>query len=345
MVKSADLLTNEVLNWLLEEDNPAVRAAALVGLMGAGADDCEVKKARAREISSGLSGEVLAEIQPEGYWGRPEDFYGRSKYHGTVWSLLLLSEMGCAFEDARFHAAIDFLLRHAQRADSGGFTYASSASASGARPAPLPCLSGNLVWAFCQAGFSSDERVARAADWLAASMYLRDGRDDPSAVEIPAGMEKLLFASCWGEHTCMMGVVKALKALAAWPEEYRTEAMEKAATAAADFLLRHRLVFRSHSPQKISNKDFLKFGFPLLWRTDALEMLETLLRLGVQDKALIPALDLVLSKRLPDGRWRVDQSFNGRMLVRVEKVGRPGKWVTLRALRVLKKAGEAGLIA
>jgi hypothetical protein len=345
MVNSTDSLTNEVVNWLLEEDNPAVRAATLTGLMGAGADDSEVKQARAREIASGFSGEVLAAMQPGGYWGRPQDFYTRSKYHGTVWSFLLLSEMGCAFEDARFHAATDFLLQHAQRADSGGFTYAPSTPESGPRPAPLLCLTGNLVWAFTQAGFSSDRRVARAADWLSANMFLRDGRDDPSAVEIPAGMEKQLFASCWGEHTCMMGVVKALKALAAWPAKYRTAAREKAATTAVDFLLRHQLVFSSHSPQKISNMDFLNFGFPLLWRSDALEMLETLLLLGIKDEALKPALDIVLSKRMPDGRWLMDQSFNGRMLVRVEKVGRTGKWVTLRALRVLKMAGEAELIA
>ncbi len=284
MVKSADLLTNEVVKWLLEKENPAVRASALTGLLGAGADDSEVKQALALEIASGLSGEVLSAMQPGGYWGRPQDFYTRSKYHGTVWSFLLLSEMGCAYKDERFLAAARFLLEHAQRADNGGFTYAPSTPESGPRPAPLPCLTGNLVWAFSQAGFSGDQRAAHAAAWLSANMFLRDGRDDPSAVEMPADMEKSPFASCWGEHTCMMGVVKALKALAAWPKEYRTDAMENATKAAVDFILRHKLVFRSHSPQKISNKDFIQFGFPLLWRSDALEMLETLLLLASRMK-------------------------------------------------------------
>lgn len=41
-------------------------------------------------------------------------------------------------------------------------------------------------------------------------------------------------------------------------------------------------------------------------------------------------------KRLPDGRWRQGSNWAGRVFFEMETVGGPGRWNTLRALRVLK---------
>ncbi|MHC1781713.1 MAG: nitrogen fixation protein NifH [Anaerolineaceae bacterium] len=344
MTNWKNYIKNNVLDWLLEMENPAVRAQTLTGLLGTSPDDKEVRQACSRELETGTASKILSQMEPGGYWGRPQDFYMRSKYHGTVWSFLLLSEMGCVFSDERYLTVGEFLLSHAQRADNGGFTYSPSTTDSGPRPAALPCLTGNLVWALTMAGKCGDARTQRAAAWLAEYQFLRDGRDETAVMEIPAGMEKSLFESCWGGHTCMMGVVKALKALVVWPAALRTPAMEKAVNAGADFLLRHNLVFSSHDLSRVSKPEFILFGFPLFWRTDALEMLETLLLLGRRDEALRPALSLVLSKQGADGRWLLEQSFNGRMLVQIEKKGKPGKWVTLRSLKVIRLACEAGLM-
>jgi hypothetical protein len=332
----------DAIAWLLEEDAPAVRAECLISLFGCSPDDSEVRRARSSELKTGAAGRIFAKMAPGGWWGRPEDFYMRSKYHGTVWSFLLLGEMGCAFSDERFQAAAEFLLERAQRLDNGGFTYADSDPKS-FRPVAIPCLTGNLVWAMAHSGLTGDSRLQRAAGWLAENQHLRDGPGDPPITE-PPGMQKALSEACWGRHTCMMGVVKGLKALAAWPAELRTPAIDKAIREGLDFLLKHRLIFRSHDPLAVAKAEYTRFGFPLMWRTDAIEMLEVCLDLGVREEALRPALDLALAKQGPDGRWRVEQSFNGRMAVRIERDGKPGKWVSLRVLRVLKKAGEVGLL-
>jgi len=47
-----------------------------------------------------------------------------------------------------------------------------------------------------------------------------------------------------------------------------------------------------------------------------------------------------LSKQDDQGRWKLENTLN-RMWVEIEKKKEPSKWVTLRALRVLKEAGEA----
>jgi len=52
------------------------------------------------------------------------------------------------------------------------------------------------------------------------------------------------------------------------------------------------------------------------------------------------AVDLVVEKQDEKGRWLMRNSYNGRMAASIERKGKPGKWVTLRALLVLKRFYE-----
>jgi hypothetical protein len=65
--------------------------------------------------------------------------------------------------------------------------------------------------------------------------------------------------------------------------------------------------------------------------------LEYLRRAGVQpDERVSEAIDLVASKRDDDGRWPLETLYPGKMLVETDEgEGRPSRWNTLRALRVL----------
>ena len=82
-----------------------------------------------------------------------------------------------------------------------------------------------------------------------------------------------------------------------------------------------------------------RFGFPLFYQSDALEVLDILTCLGVHDDRMQPAVDLVLNARKPDGAWLLDNTYNGKMWVDIEEKGKPSKWVTLRALRTLRRLG------
>jgi hypothetical protein len=73
-----------------------------------------------------------------------------------------------------------------------------------------------------------------------------------------------------------------------------------------------------------------------MWKIDALEVLDILTRLGYKDDRMQDAFDLVISKQDKSGRWKLEKSFNGRMQVRVEQIGKESKWITLNALKVLK---------
>jgi hypothetical protein len=52
-----------------------------------------------------------------------------------------------------------------------------------------------------------------------------------------------------------------------------------------------------------------------------------------------PAIDLVLKARQSDGRWLLGNTFNGKMWADIEQKGKPSKWITLRALRTLRRFG------
>jgi hypothetical protein len=78
-----------------------------------------------------------------------------------------------------------------------------------------------------------------------------------------------------------------------------------------------------------------------MYQTDALEILLVLTRLGCRDERLREALDLVASRADAQGRWRLQQTFNDRFVVPIEAKGEPSRWVTLRALQVLKNEWSA----
>jgi hypothetical protein len=143
-----------------------------------------------------------------------------------------------------------------------------------------------------------------------------------------------------------MGVVKALKGLAEIPPSRRSPAVARTLAAGTEYLLGHHVHKRSHDPAKDSKPGWKRFGFPLMYQTDALEILAVLGKLGalaedVRDERTDEALDLVRSRQGADGRWKLQTTQNGKFVVDIEAKGRPSHWVTLRALQVLRAAGQA----
>jgi hypothetical protein len=79
----------------------------------------------------------------------------------------------------------------------------------------------------------------------------------------------------------------------------------------------------------------------LSYWSDVLETTSVLVELGYgKDPRLTHVFELILGKQDDYGRWVLENTLN-RMWVEIEKKKEPSKWVTLRALRVLKRAEEA----
>ena len=312
--------------WLLEGD-ASVRYHTLTGLLGAAPDETEVVEARRTIMTEGPVPRILAEQQADGHWEGPDRFY-TAKYRGTVWTLLILAELGADGADARVRAACEAVLRDAQDPDSGGFSTERSKKAGGGLHSwVIPCLTGNLVFSLIRLGMLDDPRVQRAVDWITTYQRFDDAEGDA-----PTGWPYDRLEMCWGRHTCSMGAAKALKALAEVPPERRTPAMHATISAGAEFFLRHHVHRRSHDLTRDSKPGWRRFGFPLMYQTDALEILLVLTRLGregevagaaadgtggtpiLDDERTREALDLVASRADAQGRWKLQQTFNDRFV-------------------------------
>lgn len=323
-------LKSNPLPWLLERDavNPGIRFFALRDLVGCPPDDPDVMAARADVMASGPVPAILAAQEPEGYWVKPGAGYG-PKYYGTLWSLLFLAQLGADGRDERVRRAIEYVFAHAQTKD-GAF------SANGTPSAAIHCLWGNVVRALLDLGVRDDERLDRAVDRLARSVtgdgyasYFKSGLQGPEFV----------CAANYG-LPCGWGAVRALWALGAVPAEGRTPAVERGIGACIDFLLSYDIARADYPYQERVNSSWFKFGYPLGYVTDVLLNLEALTGAGVvDDPRLDSAVALVLSKQDDQGRWKLEYGYHGKMWIDVEQKGQPSKWVTLRALRVLKRLG------
>jgi hypothetical protein len=103
-----------------------------------------------------------------------------------------------------------------------------------------------------------------------------------------------------------------------------------------EYLL-ERGLFRRRSTGEVVDEAYLEFAFPYYWRYDVLRALDYFRRSGAdRDPRIAEAVEVVRSKRQPDGRWLLDRIHPGRAHFDLEGgVGTPSRWNTLRALRVL----------
>jgi hypothetical protein len=103
-----------------------------------------------------------------------------------------------------------------------------------------------------------------------------------------------------------------------------------------EFLLVHRL-FRSHRTGEIIKPIFLRFSFPPRWHYDILRALDYFQAVNApRDGRLAEAIDILRSKQGEDGCWPLENSYRGKTYFELEPLGAPGRWNTLRAMRVLK---------
>ena len=317
--------------WLLERDNPAVRWLALTEIMGFPDDHPEAAEAKAAIMETGMVPAILARQKKEGYWETKADFYVRTKYRGTVWQAIILAELGACGEDERIRKACEFLFAISQDRQSGGFAYRGSLEGGGFHSAVIPCLTANMVWSLLRFGYLGDPRLERGIEWITTYQRFDDGEG-----RAPKGWPYDKREPCWGRHTCLMGVVKSLRALAEVPAPQRSPEVVRTIETGAEYLLRHHLFKRSHDLSRPAKPKWLKFGFPTIWDSDALDVLLVLTRLGYRDARMQDAVDLILSKQDEQGKWPLENTFNGRFQVNIEQKGKPSKWVTLNALRALR---------
>ncbi|MCD1294072.1 nitrogen fixation protein NifH [Methanocella sp. CWC-04] len=326
------VLNGDPVDWLLEKENPSVRYFTLRDILDRPENDPEVTDAKQDIMKTGIVPAILEKQDDEGYWVDPKRFY-TAKYTGTVWQVIILAELGAGEKDSRVKKACEFILNNSQDRESGGFSMSVSVKNGGGRHSEvIPCLTGNMVRSLIRLGFLDDPRLQDGIKWITTYQRFDDG-----ITALPTGWPYDRSDACWGKHTCHMGVVKALKALAEIPENERSADVKTTIENGMEYLLIHHIYKKSHDLSRVSKPGWKKLGFPLMYQTDILEILGILTGLGCRDDRMQDAMDILISKQDKHGKWVLENTFNGRFQVDIEQKGKQSKWVTLNAIRVIKE--------
>jgi hypothetical protein len=314
------LKTDEkVLNWLLEPDQPIVRYFTLQDLLDRKESDSEVVEAHSEILNQGWAHDILESQNPDGSWESAADLY-RPKYSATNWKMIVLSDFALKHEDDRR------LEKGCQLFFADWLKDEDVFEADGEI-----CVHGNLARTLTKFGFGEDPRVQRLYRWII------------SAQKSDGGWH--CFKSDKGTLDCWEG----LAAYSALPKSKRGRSIKKSIERGAEFYLERSLYKegRKYSP-------WFRFHYPNHYYYDILVGMDILTSLGYGgDKCLGPALALLKKKRLTNGTWALDSihpdlgegadyELKGRVIrFALESKGKPSKWITLKALQVLKRVDEA----
>ncbi len=339
-----------VLDWLLEKSDPGVRFLTLRDILDAPPDDSDVVAARRATVRAAPVKEILQAQDEEGWWSKPGPGYG-PKYQGTLWSVTFLGQFAADGSNRQVRRAVEYVLDHTRAPEPyGGFTV------NGAPTGLIHCLQGNLCSSLLELGWGDDPRLHEALNWLARSIVgeriqpavAKGQRTQKAAAgELPryyrsGNCGPGFQCSANNELPCAWGAIPALDALSRVPSRQRTPLMRRAISSGVEFLLGHDPALADY-PTPYGGKpngSWFRFGYPLGYVQDVLHNVEVLTALGQgHDPRLHRAAGLIRSKRLPDGRWASEYSYNGKMWVDVDQKRKPSKWVTLRARRVFHRMG------
>ncbi len=319
--RQASKPNRSVIQWLLDSD-PSIRWQVMRDLIGAPTE--EVAAERAKVATEGWGARLLALQGADGSWAG--EAWNRG-WDSTMHVLTLLRELGLdpASDEARRAVS---LVRDRVRwrgwdwdGTWRGLDFVGNPFFAGEVE---PCINGQV--AASGAYFGQD--IQRIIDRLLREQ-LPDGGWN---CEAPDNSTRSSFNS----------TICVLEALLEYELAGGTADVTEARLRGQEYLLERRL-FRRRSTGEVIERDrksdamLTCFAFPTWWHYDVLRGLEHLRRAGATpDERVAEAIDLVASKRDGDGRWLLETRYPGTMAVELDEgEGKPSRWNTLRALRVL----------
>jgi hypothetical protein len=285
-----------------------------------------VKAERFFRASEPALAPALAAQQPGGYWNRPG--VGLMPfYRGTVWAMNLLADVSLPAEHPAAQSGAQHLWERSFDGD-GNVTPFRLFGIPIPKPLPLLCLAALALYPMIvfDRGIELGQGAAQAQEEIMRQAVNR--------------LAEGSLASEWRclgarNQPCGWAAAKALRAFAALPE--RSGVVAEATEAAIEALLGRPYWDPAHFAAH--NPDWARFAFPRYHQTDLLEIAETMVLLGrVRDPRLAETIALIEGKQSIGGRWLADTVLAPGGWARLEEPQQPSKWVTLRALRVLKAA-------
>ena len=297
-----------IFDWLLEGD-VSIQYQVQRDLLASNRKDLQD-----RISEEGWGKRLLSFRNPDGHWGKK--FY-QPKWTSTHYTLLDLRDLCLRQNHPTAQDAIQMVLENEIAVDGGILAIGKTGLSD-------LCINGMFL-NYASYFKANEDGIKSVVDCILAQR-MGDG-----GFNCRSNRFKTVHSSL---HTTL-SVLEGLCEYESNNYQYRIQEVLEAKRSAVEFILMHQL-FLSDRTGEIINKDFLKLTYPRRWRYDILSALECFRKGAVKwDERMKPSMRILLEKRNKDATWNVQAKHPGKVHFEMEMAGRPSRWNTLRAMRVL----------
>ena len=306
------LVSEDVVKWLLEPENPSLRYKTMVELLDESPNDPEAIECKKQIAESIPVKSLLSKMHPDGYWlqrhSRTGEMLGDGVKYGafgtTHYCLSYLAELGMDKTNAQIAKASERYL-NLQKEDGDFYHHFS-------------CLLGLNIRTFAMLGYKNDSRVKKSIDLL-----LNTERPDGGYLcDMHEGKYKTKPVK-----SCFRGSVKAVLAFSYLPQYWKHERIREL----VDYFLFRDGIFKRTNLREFVNKDMERNSFPIIWRANIFEILLALGKMGYgKDSRLERAWKFLDAKADKNGRYVLDWTPE-QSPWKVGKRNQLNKWITFYA--------------
>lgn len=300
---------DRIIQWLLSGD-VSIQYQVHRDLLGS-----DKKQLRNRISDEGWGARFLKKRNKEAYWGR--GFY-QPKWTSTHYTILDLKNLGISQTNKEIRQALSLIIQNLKGPDGGIYPTGKDRTSD-------VCLNGMFLNYASYFRIKEDD-LKSIVDFLITE-HMGDGGFN-------------CFSNTKGAvHSSMNSTLSVIEGILEYTRngyKYRIKELQSAESESREFLLKHKL-FRSDRTGLIIDKKMLMLSYPSRWRYDILRALDYF-RLAefAYDSRMNDAIEVLLKKRRADRKWPLQAKHPGKTHFDMEQTGKPSRWNTLRALRVLK---------
>lgn len=334
---------NQTIETLLQSNEPSVRWKVRVKLLGKPRDSPSIRVLEQEIKDSPRITALLQRVDEEGHL----DANVYAKWQGAQWVFMTLADIGYPPGDEHLRpTADDMVSQWLQERFFSEFEASTKQDVYKKLRTGIPVMEGrhrtcasqqgNALYTVLALGLD-DDRVHQLAERL---LYWQWPDGGWNCDKNPEADTSTFIHTLW-----------SMRGLALYAKVTGDTAARKAVQRAVEVFLSRRL-FRRARDGRVIREDFTKLHYPLYWHYDILGALKVFAEIGMTDDDRFgDALDLLETKRLPDGGWPAEAKYYKKVTPEVglshdyvnwggTSTRHMNQWVTADALGVLKTFGR-----
>lgn len=304
--------SKQLIDWLLSSEMPSLRYLTRKNLQNIAEKDPLITQDRSLMEKSGPIPGILAGQATEGHWKGEQSYY-TPKYDSTHWSMLLLHELGLDSRQAAFRRGIDHMLQITreellQELDQRGHGFS--------------CFWGNLLRYSNPETLENKDRLEPIIEYLCC-----DSLDSK-------------WRCAWNDELpCAWGAARTLWALAALPEDLRSERVASSIQLGVSFLLEEYNLLEANYPTSGKSHPLWKrLNFPLFYQADVLFVLRVMAELGeLSHPGAEGAMHWLKGRMKKSGKWTGASPFRQRTWKQLAFKEDTDRWASYFAAYVVKR--------